>query len=158
MDMQLERVISEESNLVSVILPVWRHAFQCWSWVLFFFFLHRYRSIVALQCGVSFCCITKWISCMYTFIPIFPPSCASFPPSLSHPLGGHKAPSWSPCAMWLLPTSYLFYIWECIYVHAILSLRPSFPFPPPHSILKSILYVCVFIPVLPLGSSEPFFF
>ena len=28
--------------------------------------------------------------------------------------------------------------------------------PPPH-VLKSILYVCVFIPVLPLGSSEPFF-
>ena len=28
--------------------------------------------------------------------------------------------------------------------------------PPPH-VLKSILYVCVFIPVLPLVSSEPFF-
>ena len=28
---------------------------------------------------------------------------------------------------------------------------------PPH-VLKSILYACVFIPVLPLGSSEPFFF
>ena len=27
--------------------------------------------------------------------------------------------------------------------------------PPPH-ILKSILYVCIFIPVLPLGSSEPY--
>ena len=27
------------------------------------------------------------------------------------PLGGHKAPSWSPFAMQLLPTSYLFYIW-----------------------------------------------
>ena len=29
---------------------------------------------------------------------------------------------------------------------------------PPPCVLKSILYVCVFIPVLPLGSSEPFFF
>ena len=28
---------------------------------------------------------------------------------------------------------------------------------PPPRLLKSILYVCVFIPVLPLGSSEPFF-
>ena len=28
---------------------------------------------------------------------------------------------------------------------------------PPPCILKSILYVCIFIPVLPLGSSEPFF-
>ena len=25
------------------------------------------------------------------------------------PLGGHKTRSWSPCAMWLLPTSYIFY-------------------------------------------------
>ena len=28
----------------------------------------------------------------------------------------------------------------------------------PPRVLKSILYVCVFIPVLPLGFSEPFFF
>ena len=44
----------------------------------------------------------------------------------------HKALSWSPCAMRLLPTSYLFYIWQCIYVHiytTTLSLYPSLPFP-----------------------------
>ena len=29
---------------------------------------------------------------------------------------------------------------------------------PPPCVLKPILYICVFIPVLPLGSSEPFFF
>ena len=29
---------------------------------------------------------------------------------------------------------------------------------PPPCVLKSILYISVFIPVLPLGSSEPFFF
>ena len=28
--------------------------------------------------------------------------------------------------------------------------------PPPPRVRKSILYICVFIPVLPLGSSEPF--
>ena len=33
----------------------------------------------------------------------------------------------------VLPTSYLFYIWQCIYVHATLSLRPSLPFPLPVS-------------------------
>ena len=35
--------------------------------------------------------------------------------------------------MRLLPTSYLLYIWQCIYVHATLSLRPSLPFPLPIS-------------------------
>ena len=87
----------------------------------FFFFLssyflilgflkHLYWSIIALQWCVSFCCITKWISYTHTYIPISS-LCVSLLPSLSTPLGGHKAPSWSPCAMWLLPTSYLFYIW-----------------------------------------------
>ena len=39
----------------------------------------------ALQWCVSFCCITKWISYTYTYMPISPPSCVSLPPSLSHP-------------------------------------------------------------------------
>ena len=30
------------------------------------------------------CCITKWVSYMYTYIPISPPSCVSLPSSLSH--------------------------------------------------------------------------
>ena len=58
-----------------------------------------------------------------------PPSHPPYPT----PLGGHKAPSSSPCAMRLLPTSYLFYIWQCIYVHATPSLCHSLPFPFPIS-------------------------
>ena len=42
-------------------------------------------SIVDLQCCVSFRGTAKWISYTYTYIPIFPPSCVSCPPSLSHP-------------------------------------------------------------------------
>ena len=105
---------------------------------------------------------------MHTYIPICPPSCVSLPPSLSHPLGGHKAPSRCPCAIQLLPTSYLFYIWQCIYVHATLSLRPSLPFPHPMSlspfctsaylflscpqVLQNHFFVCFFVFVFFLDS------
>ena len=41
-------------------------------------------------------------------------------------------------------------------LHLCLYSCPAPTHPPPH-VLKSILYICIFIPVLPLGSSEPFF-
>ena len=40
---------------------------------------------------------------------------------------------------------------ESVYISATLSLHPP-------RVLRSILYICVFIPVLPLGSTEPFIF
>ena len=105
-------------------LHILTNTWYVWCWVVFFlffffkgqyfiyliFFKHLYWSIIALQWCVSFCFITKWISYTYTSIPIPLPSCVSHPPYPT-PLGGHKAPSWSPCAMRLLPTSYLFYVW-----------------------------------------------
>ena len=59
------------------------------------------------------------------------------------PLGHHRAPSWAPCAIQLLPTSCLFYIWKCVYVNATLSIHPTLPFP--HCAHISVLYVCVTI-------------
>ena len=79
----------------------------CFTFSFFFFFKHLYWSIIALQWCVSFCFITKWISYTYTICSHFSSLlhlCPSHPPYPT-PLGGHRAPSWSPCAMRLLPTS-----------------------------------------------------
>ena len=78
----------------------------------------------------------------------------SHPPYLT-PLGHCKAPSQSLCAILLLPTSQLFYIQECTYVDA----TPTSPqLCPPTPVLKSFLYMYLFIPGLQLGSSVPFSF
>ena len=113
---------------------------------LFFFFQHLHWSITALQWCVSLCFITKWISYTYTYIPISPPSCVSLPPSLSHP----SRPSQSTELI-----SLCYVAASCICPWHSLTLS-QLTLPPPR-VLTSILYVCVFIPVLPLGSSEPFF-
>ena len=83
-------------------------------------------------------------------LPLEPPS---HPPNPTR-LGHRKALSRSPCAMLLLPTSY--FTFGSVYMSMLLSLRPSFLLPP--RVLKSILYVYIFIPALKLGSSVSFFF
>ena len=105
--------------------------------------------------AVSFCCIT--ISYMYTYIPISPPSCISLPPSLSH------TTRWTQNTK-LISLCYVAASHELSILHLVVFICPchsltssQFTLPPP-SVLKSILYVCIFIPVLSLGSSGKIFF
>ena len=77
---------------------------------------------VYLCYNVSFCCTMKWISSKYTYIA----SLLHLPslPGTPSPLGHHRAQSWAPCAIEQLPTSCLFYTWQCRYVKANLPIIP----------------------------------
>ena len=78
-------------------------------------------------------------------LPFEPPSHLSPHPS---PLGCHRAPE-----HWVkqLRTGYLFYVWHCICFRAALSISPTLSLP--CSVHKFVLYVCVSINALQIGSS-----
>ena len=52
----------------------------------------------------------------------------------------------------------MYFTFGSVYICECYSLTSSQLTLPPPCVLKSILYICIFIPVLPLGSSEPLFF
>ena len=73
---------------------------------------------------------------LYVYIYPHIPSLLHFPPSYPPyptPLGGHKAWSWSPCAMWLLPTIY--FTFGSAYMSMPLSHLQMFS----HALLSSLL-------------------
>ena len=80
------------------------------------------------------------------------------PPTLPIPplqvVTKHQADLPVLCACFPLAIYFTLVVYLCP-CHSLTSSQLTLP--PPH-VLKSILYVCVFIPVLLLGSSEPLFF
>ena len=93
---------------------------------------------------------------VYIYIPISPPSCVSLPPSLSHPS------KWSQSTELIYlcdvaASHQLSILHLVVYICQCYSLTSSQLTLHPSHVLKSVLYVCIFIPVLPLGFSEPFF-
>ena len=114
-------------------------------------FCFKWRK-TALQCCVSFCHITTWIS---HDIHTSSPSWASLPSLLYIPLGHHRAPGWVPSVIQQLFISYLFYTWRCIYVNATFSIRPTLSLA--HCVHKSIVYICFSIPSPQIGSLISFF-
>jgi len=59
-----------------------------------------------------------------------PPSWTSLPtPTPTHHSRSSQSSRWAPCVIQLLPTSQLFYTWQCIYLNATLSVHPTLSFP-----------------------------
>ena len=87
--------------------------------------------MTVLQWCVSFCCITKWISYTYTYIPIAPPSCVSLPHSLSHPSTWTQNPADLPvlCGCFSLA---IYFTFGSVYMSMPLPhFVPAYPSPSP---------------------------
>ena len=94
---------------------------------------------------------------LYVYIYPHIPSPLRLPPTLSHP--SRWSQSTELISLCNAAASHKLSILHLVgYICPCHSLTLSQLTLPPPRVLKSILYVCVFIPVLPLGSSEPVFF
>ena len=95
---------------------------------------------------------------LYVYIYPHIPSLFRLPPTLPIPplqaVTKHRAALLVSCSCFPLATILHLVVYICPY-HPLTWSQLTLP---PPRVLKSILYICVFIPVLPLGSSEPFFF
>ena len=117
-------------------------------------------SLLEYNCFTMLCQFLLYnkVNQLYVYMYCYIPSLLSLPPTLPIPLlqviTKHQADLPVLCSSFPLAihfTSGSIYIYQCY------SLT-SFQLPLPHRVLKSILYICIFIPSLPLGSSVPFFF
>ena len=121
----------------------------------FFFF----TSLLEYNCFTMVCQFLLYNKVNQLYVYIYPhiSSLLRLPPTLPIPplqvVTQHRADLPVLCGCFPLSILHLVvYICPC---HSLTSSQLTLP---PPRVLKSILYICVFIPVLPLGSSEPLFF
>ena len=126
----------------------WIFLFDCW----FFTSLLEYNCFTMLRQFM----LNNKVNQLYVYIYPHIPSLLRLPPTLPIPplqvVTKHRADL--PVLYSCFPLA-IYFTFGCIYMSMLCS---HFVPASPRHILKSILYICVFIPVLPLGSSEPFFF
>ena len=125
----------------------------------YFFFL---TSLLEYNCFTMVCQFLLYNKVNQLYIYIYPhvSSLLCLPPTLPIP-----PPRWSQSTQ-LISLCYAAASHQLSILHLVVYICQCHPLTssqltlPPPRVLKSILYVCVFIPVLPLGSSEPvsFFF
>ena len=119
-----------------------------------FLFVYFNWRMIALQFWVGFCRVSAWICRRFAYVPslVTPPP----PPPHPTPQGWHRAPGRAPRATQRIPPDHPCYI-QCICFPATLSIHLTLSSPPLPVSMKSVLYVCLLIAALQIGSSVPSF-
>ena len=124
-----------------------------------FSFLFLNRSLLEYNCFTIICLFLLYNNVNQPYAYIYPhiPSLLRLPPTLTIPhlyvFENHLADLPMLCCFFPLANYFTF---GCVYMLLLLSLHLNYPLP--SHVLKSVLYVYIFIPAMPLGSSIPFFF
>ena len=133
------------------VFAIYIHIYMHVCIYIYIYIFFNWRIIALQSCFVLVSAVQQ---CKSAYIP----SLLSLPPSIptSQPSQASQSPGWAPCVITQqLPTSYLFYTGQCIYVSATFPVCPTLSFL--SCVPESVLYTCTSIPALQIGSALLFF-